>query len=210
MKLKKWFLIGLWFLPLLSFAEDFMEGKDYQVIPQTASTPKNTMDAAKPVVMEFFSYGCPWCYRIEPNLEQWQKQHAEAVVLQRVPMVYHKDWIYYAKAYYAAEALGLQPGLNEKLFTEIQTKKTPLNSNEALVTFFVAQGVDRDTAESAFQSSTSMDLKIQESNTLMKQYQIQGVPAFVINDRYKTDLGMAKTPERLFAIVDFLVKKPLK
>ena len=41
----------------------------------------------------------------------------------------------------------------------------------------------------------------------MATYQVRAVPAFVINNQYKTDLQMAKTEERLFAILDFLLGK---
>nr|WP_277619290.1 hypothetical protein [Legionella norrlandica] len=41
----------------------------------------------------------------------------------------------------------------------------------------------------------------------MAHYQINAVPAFVVNNKYKTDLQMAGSEERLFEILDYLIRK---
>lgn len=41
----------------------------------------------------------------------------------------------------------------------------------------------------------------------MARYQINAIPAMVVNNQFKTDLQMAQTEERLFAIMDYLVTK---
>jgi thiol:disulfide interchange protein DsbA len=74
--------------------------------------------------------------------------------------------------------------------------------------FFVAHGVDREIAKSAFGNSPSIDAQVSNGMALMAQYQISAVPAFVVNHHYKTDLQMAESPERLFEILNFLLKKP--
>lgn len=122
-------------------------------------------------------------------------------------MVFNKEWIYYAKAYYTAELLGLGIKLNPLLFRAIQTDKQPLNSNQSMIDFFIAQGVDKETAESAFSHSTTIDMKVSEANALMSNYHVNAVPAIVINNLYKTDLQMAQGEERLFKILDYLVAK---
>jgi thiol:disulfide interchange protein DsbA len=190
----------------MAFAETFVAGKDYEVIN----------DAFKPVsgnqvaVMEFFSFGCPWCYRVEPSLTNWVKKQEGRIALTRIPVVFKKDWGYYAKAYYAAELLGLSDKLNPLLFKAIQTDKLPLNSDQAMIDFFVAQGVDKETAESAFTHSTTIDMKVSEGSAIMAKYHVNAVPAFVINKQYKTDLQMAQGEDRLFKIMDFLIAKSQK
>ncbi|MGQ3889320.1 thiol:disulfide interchange protein DsbA/DsbL [Legionella sp. CNM-1927-20] len=199
--LKRLLVLFLLF-PMLAQAEDFVAGKDYEVI-KSATPTKNT----KVTVTEFFSFGCPWCYRIEATLDQWVKQQNHKIQFSRIPVVFNKDWSYYAKAYYTAELLNLSDKLNPLLFKTIQADRTPLNNNQAMINFFIKQGVDRETAESAFMHSPTVDMKINKGNAKMATYHINVVPSFVINSQYKTDLQMAQNEERLVKILNFLVSQ---
>ncbi|WED42724.1 thiol:disulfide interchange protein DsbA/DsbL [Legionella cardiaca] len=200
--LRRLLLIVL-FLPILAFADDFVAGKDYELM--TGGAPASSTD--KITVTEFFSYGCPWCYRIEPALMSWLQQQNGKVQFSRVPVIFHKDWKFYAKAYYTAHLLGLDEKINPALFKAIQTDKRSLTNNDAMVEFFTAEGVDNATAKSAFENSTTIDLQIAEGAALMSRFRVNGIPAIVVNNQYKTDLQMAQTPERFFKILDFLVNK---
>jgi thiol:disulfide interchange protein DsbA len=197
-------LIGLLLLiPSLAFSADFIEGKDYQVV---AAAPMETNSPA-PTVTEFFSYGCPSCYRIDAPLNQWIGTLKNKAAVERAPVVFKPDWELYAKAYYTAKALALTTKLSPLLFKAIQDEKNPLNSTPNMINFFVAQGVDKEIAKSAFENSPTIDLQVKKGMELMAHYQINGVPAFVINNKYKTDLQMAGSPERLFEIMNYLLKK---
>lgn len=195
-------ILILLLIPVLSFAETFVAGKDYEVISS------NNAPASKKVsVTEFFSYGCPWCYRIEPSLNRWVKEQDTNIQFSRIPVVFNKEWTYYAKAYYAADLLGIGTKFNPLLFKAIQTDKRSLNSDQAMIDFFIADGVDQETAESAFTHSTTIDMKVNEGNVIMSQLHVSAVPAIVVNHLYKTDLQMAQGEERLFKILDFLIAK---
>ena len=194
------------FLPFFAFAEEFTLGKDYEVFNTKASKPTSH----KVSVTEFFSYGCPWCYKIEPSLTNWVKQKGNSIEFSRVPVVFNKDWLFYAKAYYTAKLLNLDSKFNNLLFQAIQNKNETLNSNATMIAFFTAQGVDKATAQSAFENSTTVEMRVNDGTAKMTRYHINGVPAIVVNHQYKTDLQMAKTEERFFKILDFLVQKSTK
>lgn len=184
-------------------ADDFIAGKDYVEI-NTATHSNSSKNSIE--LLEFFSYGCPWCYKLEAPMNKWLKGHPE-VTLTRSPVVFHKEWEWYAKAFYTAKLLKLESSLSPKLFTAIQDEKQRLGSKDAMIAFFVAQGVDKATAQSAFSNSPTIDLEVKNGMKLMGQYRIQGVPAVVVQGKYKTDLQMAQSPERFFALLDFLVAK---
>lgn len=203
--LKRFASIILLLLPLIAAAEDFVVGKDYELI---SGYSKLTKASPKVEVTEFFSYGCPWCYRVDPLLMDWVKQQANNIQFSRVPVVFNKDWVNYAKAYYTAQHLNLEPQLTPLLFKAIQAKgEHGLNSNQAMIDFFTAQGVKPEAAKSAFENSTTIDMDVNQGMLLMSRYHVNGVPAVVINDQYKTDLQMAKDPARFIKILDFLVAK---
>ena len=191
-------------LPAMAFAGEFVEGKDYQLV----SNPQQSVNKSKiPVITEFFSYGCPWCYKIDPSVNEWAGKMGTNVQLDRVPVVFKPDWELYAKAYYTAKTLALSEKLSPQLFKAIQEEKKPLSSKQSMIDFFVAHGVDKEIAKSAFENSPTIDMRVQNGMTLMAGYQINAVPAFVINNKYKTDLQMAGSQERLFQILDYLVRK---
>ncbi|EHL31894.1 thiol:disulfide interchange protein DsbA/DsbL [Legionella drancourtii] len=192
-------------LPTMIFAAVFVEGKDYQIVanPQAIANKSKT-----PLIQEFFSYGCPWCYKIETPLHAWVNSMGKSVQFERIPVVFKPSWELYAKAYYTAKTLALSDKLNPLLFKAIQVERTPLESKQTMINFFVTQGVDREIAKSAFENSPTIEMKVQTGMALMATYQISAVPAFVINNKYKTDLQLAGSPERLLEILAYLVRKP--
>ena len=203
--LKRFASIILLLFPLIAAAEDFVAGKDYELI---SGYSKSTARSPKIVVTEFFSYGCPWCYRIDPQLMDWVKKQANHIQFTQVPVVFNKDWVIYAKAYYTAKHLNLDSQLTPLLFKAIQAKgEHGLNSNQAMIDFFTAQGVKPEIAKNAFENSTTIDMDVNQGMLLMSRYHVNGVPAVVVNNQFKTDLQMAKDPVRFIQILDFLVAK---
>lgn len=199
----KRFTALLLLLPTLVFGETFVAGTDYQILPAASA-----VTAGKPaIVTEFFSYGCPWCYKLEATLEGWIKRQGNKIHFERVPVVFHPEWEFYAKAFYIAQVLAQSEKFTPLLFKAIQTDKKPLNSNASMVDFFVSQGLDKNLVQSAFEHSPAIDMQVKSGMAAMTQYEINGIPAFVVNGRYKTDLEKAKNPERLLQILDYLVSQ---
>lgn len=197
------FLAGL-FVSLAAYAETFVAGTDYQIVSEKPLAP-----AGKVPVTEFFSYGCPWCYRLDTPLNLWVKAHAHQISFSRVPVVFHKEWETYAKAFYTLEQLHLESQLSPALFKAIAEKPQAYTQNDTMIALLTAHGVDKATVSSAFAHSLTIDMALKAGNQAMAGYYINTVPAVVVNGRYKTDLQMAKNQTRLFEILDFLItQKP--
>lgn len=179
---------------------NFVEGQDYVVL-ENASAP-HPVD-----VMEFFNYGCPWCARLEPNLQAWLKSQP-SLRFERIPVVFHKDWLLYAKTYYLLDTLGKNATLDNTLFETVQKQKNTIDSIDKMERFLEQHGIAIDLAKSALNHSTTIELKLTEGREAMQHYQIAAVPAFVVRGIYKTDLQMAKNEKRLIEILNFLLKKP--
>ena len=191
---------------LTAFSAEFVAGQDYEVINNSPSPPLNGAIN----VTEFFNFGCPWCYRLEPALNQWVQQQGHKIRFKKIPVIFNKDWSYYARAYYIAEALSLNSTLDKALFKAILDDKKHLNSQQSMIDFLTQQGVERTTAESAFSHSPSIELHMTEAQRLMIAYRVSAVPAIIVNHTFKTDLQMAKTEARLFEILDYLLAQSLK
>lgn len=190
-------------LPVAVYAAEFVAGKDYEIISGNDSPAAK---AGKINVTEFFSYGCPWCYRVEPSLTKWVQQENQRIHFSRIPVVFNKDWAYYAKAYYLITLLNEESKFQPLLFKTIQTKQNALNNDESMIQFFVTNGMNKETVESAFKNSTTIDMHLNQGAALMAHFHINGVPAVVVNGKYKTDLKMAQNEQRFFKILAYLVQ----
>lgn len=200
--MKRVFIVLLSLLPLTLYADTFVEGKDYQRIVKTHLVPK----ADGQTVTEFFSYGCPWCYKLEAPLEAWRKTLPNTVTFSRVPVVFEPGWDMYAKAYYTAKTLNLSNKVTPALFEAIQEKHQSLKTAPKMIAFFVAQGVKAPVAKSAFTSSPAIEAQVKQGMQLMQAFAVNAVPTLIINNTYRVDLPMAQgDEERFFKIADYLL-----
>src|SRR5258708_39464969 len=69
--------------------------------------PQPTEGGGKIEVIEFFWYGCPHCYALEPSVNAWLKNAPKDVVFRRIPANPSELWGEMARVYYTLEAMGL-------------------------------------------------------------------------------------------------------
>jgi thiol:disulfide interchange protein DsbA len=203
--MKKWLLLILW-VPSIVFAAEFKEGTDYQIISQTPIT--NTKQVP---VTEFFSYGCPWCYKIEPELHKWVVKNKDSIKFDRIPVIFERSWDVYAKAYYTAKSLGIADKMTPAIFKAVQDEKKKLSSNKAMIAFFTEHGANQEVVQSAFESSPAIDGMLKNGVRLMQTYKVYSVPTVIVAGHFKTDLMMAKGDiKKMLQILDYLVVQSKK
>jgi thiol:disulfide interchange protein DsbA len=165
-----------------------------------------TRDVNKVEVIEFFWYGCPHCFDFEPTLAKWVKTLPSNVIFIRQPAVFSDLWSKHAKAYYTAEALGVVDKVHQDFFDAIQIKKEHLETEEQLGKFFAAHGVSESDFKAAY-SSFLVDTKVRQAAQLAAKYGISGVPAIVINGKYKTSGPVAGSHEKMIEVMNTLIKQ---
>lgn len=194
-------------LPLLIFHTAHAEwGEGWDPIDPPVAT---TAPDGKIEVIEFFWYGCPHCYQMEPQLETWLENKPENVSFVRVPAPLNNKWTVHAQFYYAAEILGLTEKLHEPLFEAMHVKKRKLYDKDSLIDFAVEQGVDKQKFVDAL-NSFGVYVKVQNARKLGQRYQLDGVPAMGINGKYKTSGSLAGSYNKMFEIVSQLVAEESK
>jgi cyclophilin family peptidyl-prolyl cis-trans isomerase len=102
----------------------FVAGEHYVVLDK----PVATRDSSKIEVVEMFSYGCPHCYEFEPMVKQWGAQQGDDVDFWFFPAVWSKGMKLYARAYYAAHALGVLERIHLPLFKAIAVEQRNINT----------------------------------------------------------------------------------
>ena len=173
---------------------------------ETLTPPQPTQNPDKIEVIEFFWYGCPHCYHFEPLLTKWRETLPENVQFIRQPAIFNSLWEQHAKAYFTAEALGIVEKVHADFFDAIQNKKQKLATEDELMKFFVAHGVSEADFRSAYHSFL-VDTKVRQAKTMAPRYGVTGVPAVIINGKYKTNGPLAKSQENMINVMNQLIQK---
>jgi thiol:disulfide interchange protein DsbA len=186
-----------WAVPM-----SYVEGTHY--FPTTEKL--STVNAEKVVVVEMFSYTCPHCFALEPEIEAWKKTLTDNVEFVKVPAIFRDSWLELARVFYAAEATGDLAMLHPKLFSAIHVEKRKLNTEDELLDFVAEQGIDRDAFLKTM-NSFSVKGKVKQALIMSRTSGITGVPSFIVNGEYRTDASSAGSAEDLFKVVDMLIEQ---
>lgn len=182
-----------------AFAADFVEGKDYKKV----ANPENIAGDVI-VVREFFWYGCPHCYALEPHMQAWAKTRDKDVAFFRTPAAMNPVWEVPARGFYAAQQMGLENKTHQALFDAIHKdgQKNIIANQENLANWYASQGADKAKFNS-FYNSFPVSTKIERAKQGAMRYQLTGVPAVVVHGKYVVSGEDAKVTQ----VVDFLIDK---
>ena len=169
------------------------------------SNQKQT-ESDKIVIYEFFWYGCPHCYNLEPTMDRIESNLEKDTILIKVPVALRDTWESHAKAYYALQQMKLDDNLHEKIFTEIHINSNRLDTKEKLTQFIEDEGYNSKRFSEIF-DSFGTDLRVKKASRLANQYQITSVPTLIINGKYKTSGSLVSSYEELYDVVQLLINK---
>jgi len=173
---------------------------------KTLKSPQPVETGAKIEVIEFFWYGCPHCYELEPKLKQWVAKLPKDVEFRRVPAIPVDRWMPMARTYYTLEALGELERLHIEVFDALHRDRANLNDEGTLLDWLARKGVDRkkfsDTA-----GSFSVQSKVKRATLMTQAYEVDGVPALVVDGKYMTAPSLANGIEPMFGVLDSLLGK---
>ena len=160
-------------------------GKDYIEIRN--GQPLKPADG-KVVVEEFFNYVCPACNALEPTFEAWAKALPPYVKVVHIPAAFRPDFVQYARAYYAAQILGIADKTHEAVYDAIhRTHELPAEGDkpdeERIAEFYSKYGVDKKKFLSTMKSYR-VEIMIRRAMDHLKRCKITSTPSIVINGRY--------------------------
>lgn len=193
---------ALWSLSAVSSismaAEPFVAGKDYTVLSAAGTVEKAGMIE----VREFFWYGCPHCYKLEPHINGWLKTKPADVNFVRTPAALNPVWEQNARGFYAIELMGMTNKVHEPLFSAIHSQNQRIFDQTSLASFYQKFGVDANRFNSLF-NSFAVTGKVAQSKSLAMKYKLEGVPAVVVNAKYVVKGENAKVVQ----VVNYLIAK---
>ena len=197
------FVIAL-LIPLTSVAAQpgYEEGVHYFDLV----IPVRTKDPGKIEVTEYFSYGCPHCYDLDPTIKAWVAQLGSDVDFNRTPAVWNPDYEVYARTYYTAEALGMREVIHSAVFSAIHAERKNLANPKAMADFFAEFGVNPVDFAKVYQSF-GVRASVQQAEARGRSYRASGVPCFIVNGKYRVETSKTVTKLEMLKIVSFLVER---
>ncbi|MGV6818778.1 MAG: thiol:disulfide interchange protein DsbA/DsbL [Thiotrichales bacterium] len=184
-------------------ATTYQQGVHYELlkVPQPTEVAPGKIE-----VREIFSYSCPHCWRLEAPLEKWKATMPDDVELITMPGILAKNWMLLGKTYYALEAIGQLDAMHKRFFDAIHLQGRRFTSLDSLVRFFSSEGIDGEKFRSAMNSMV-VNTKARHAESLVKKYEVTGVPALIVGGKYQVLNSGATTYEELMDVVTFLVNK---
>jgi len=169
--------------PLMSAS--LVEGRDYQRIDNGApfDTPAGQVEVA-----EFFNYACPACNSFEPKLQEWKRSLPGYVHVVYLALDFRPDFVPYARAFFAAQALGISEQSHEAVYQAIhQThtlpgEGTPVDAG-TLAKFYAQFLVKPEQFEHAM-ASDAVTAKVNAARAFAQKSQVHGTPSLVIDGKY--------------------------
>jgi protein dithiol oxidoreductase (disulfide-forming) len=200
MNARKGFLALLLLLATAPLHAAITEGRDYTVLP----TPQRPDTPGKIEVLEFFSYGCPHCYELEPLISKWKASLPPDTVFKRVPIAFGRPmWENLGKAYYAFSDLQVLPKVDIAIFDAVHRQGLPLQDEKSITAWAGKQGIDPAKFKAAF-NSFNVNTRMAQNERMVETYQVGAVPAIVVGGKY---VANGRSHEEMLSIARALVDK---
>ena len=188
-------------------APPLVAGTDYVEIAN--GQPFDTTDG-RIEVAEVFGYVCPFCAAVAPTVSAMKAGFPADVHVVYVPAAFGAMWDNYAKAYYAAEAMGLVDKTHDAMFRAIHIDQTlkgerGMDKPEDIAAFYANYGANPGQFLNSMQSfavATKMNRARQYMTEAFANGDQMGTPAFVVAGKYRVK---GKSVDDMFRIINQLI-----
>ncbi len=179
-------------------------GVDYTVIPNGQPyAPLN----GQIEVAEVFGYTCGGCAQFEPVVHGWTAQQADDVRFTPVPAAFGGHWVPYARAFLAAEILGVQERTHQDMFRAVHQERTlPVQgvTAEQFAGFYAKYGVDQKAYVDAY-NSFGLEARLNRAKQFAIRSGIESTPTMIVNGQYKVEVSQEGGYGKMLNTVDHLV-----
>ena len=189
---------------LMTLSINTFSADDSQKYVQISNQKQTESD--KIIVYEFFWYGCPHCYNIEPTIDKIEANLDKDTILVKIPVALRNSWLNHAKAFYVLQQMKLDDNLHEPIFHEIHINGNRLDTKDKLSNFVSDQGYDGESFAKLF-DSFGTEIRVNKASRLAKQYQIDSVPTIIVNGKYSTSGSFVSSYDELYNVVNLLIDK---
>lgn len=184
-------------LALNVFANPVVQGVDYTI---ATNSPIEMMNSQKINIKEFFSFTCIHCKDIEPLMET-SILTDKRVNLERIQVPWNASTINLGKINATYQIMGLNR-LYTPTFNAIFAGQD-LSKPQELTKFLQQNKVDVAKFMTLYNSFT-VNSAIGRYKNLMKVYNVEGTPTFIVADKY---ILKPATPNRAVEVLQYLINQ---
>ena len=156
-------------------------------------------------VIEFFWYGCPFCYRLQPYLDGWLKRKPADVDFRRVPAVFRPSWAQHARIFFALQTLGELERLHQTVYRSIHVDRDSLLDADSTSAWAARNGIEAARWLAAY-NAPEVERAVEQSPAVTRGYEIKGTPSLVVDGRHVTSTSMAESFSGVIGILDDLIR----
>ena len=188
--------------PMAATAADYKEGVHYTVINEGPAT-------SKPEITEFFSFFCGHCYNFSKTVvPKIESTLPEGVTFNQahVEFIGREMGTEMSRAFAIAHQLNVEKKIEHAIFVAIHDTKQRFTSLKDIRMLFIANGVDGkdfDAAANSFMVNAQMSKMKRDTENA----KLSGVPALVVNGKYRVETGSIKSYDELLEIAYYLTSK---
>ena len=186
---------------LISFTSSNLYAQKYVQI----STEKQ-QESKDIIIYEFFWYGCPHCYNLEPTMDRIEADLEKDTKVVKLPVALRDSWIPHAKLCYALKQMDKIDQVHNLIFEEIHIEDNRLNTEQQMIDFLGKHGIDTDKFVEKY-NSFGTEARIKKASNLAKKYQIDSVPTIIINGKFLTSGSYVSSYDELYGVVNLLVER---
>lgn len=197
----------------------WIEGRHYESIEPAVATQ---VAPGKVEVVEVFSFGCPACNQFEPIMRQIKSGLPPEAKVVYVPASWNpaESWPLFQRAFHVAQVLGIEAQLHEAMYAAIwetgelavvdpvtHRLKVPQPTIGDIARFYArTAGVTQQAVLDAAKSF-AVDMKMMESDQLVKAYGVGGTPTLIVAGKYRVVNSSVRSATELAALVRYLVER---
>lgn len=190
----------LFLLLILSISSNAIAQKYVQISTERQTDSKNI------VVYEFFWYGCPHCFNLEPTINRLEADAQNDTEIIKIPVALRNSWLPHAKLFYALKQMNKVDELHDLIFEEIHLENNPLNTSQQMIDFLGKNGVDTKKFIEHYESFGT-EARVKKADRLARQYQINSVPTIIVNGKYLTSGSYVTSYDELYSVINLLVDR---
>jgi thiol:disulfide interchange protein DsbA len=187
----------------------FTEGRHFHRLVPTQPTVGGS---DKVEVAEIFWYGCNHCLDFEPFINRWAESKPTNVRFVRIPAMWNPLVKLHGQLYYTEEVLVKNGKIEDPeafhaaVFNEYHRRGNRLTSENAIQALFERHGVSADDFQTTWKSF-EVAQKMRVAEDLARRYSVTGVPAVVVNGKYRTGGAEAGGYPELLEVINELVAR---
>ncbi len=159
----------------------FTEGRDFVSVdpPVATEAPKGSVE-----VVEFFSYHCSHCARLDPALNEWVKKLPKDVSFRRSPVVFQESWLVGARLYFALEASKQLEKFHAPIMRAVHQERLPILASQASITEWIGKNGGDVAALTTAWNSFSVQNRMARAESQSRAYPLSGVPSLAVGGRF--------------------------